>query len=202
MLQLCNVYSRVHGGADMADFRQAQEFVLRWEGGYCNDAGDPGGPTKYGVSLRWLRTVGLELGDIDGDGDIDIDDIRALNVEQAAELFRRKFWAPARLDNYCQQYALIYYDSAVNTGPAQAARFIQRAVNDVAGSSRLSVDGVLGALSRTAIEEWQDAPVFWAACINRREAFYKNLVSSRPVFAKFLRGWLNRTRALRRAVDV
>lgn len=186
----------------MADFSKAQQFVLRWEGGYCNDSGDPGGPTKYGVSLRWLRSVGLELGDIDGDGDIDIDDIKALNVDQASELFRLKFWVPADLDIYLQQYALIYYDSAVNTGPVQAAKIVQRAVNDVEGRKRLKIDGVLGTLSRAAVVEWQGGRDFWAACVNRREAFYKGLVASKPQFAKFLKGWLNRTRALRRAIEL
>lgn len=186
----------------MADFLQAQAFVLQWEGGYCNDSGDPGGPTKYGVSLRWLRSVGLELGDIDGDGDIDIDDIKALTVEQASELFRLKFWVPADLDMYLQQYALIYYDSAVNTGPVQAAKIVQRAVNDVEGRRRLTVDGILGALSKAAVIEWQSKPTFWAACVNRREAFYRDLVASKPRFAKFLKGWLNRTRALRKVVGL
>ena len=186
----------------MADFSEAQKFVLQWEGGYCNDAGDPGGPTKYGVSLRWLRSVGLELGDIDGDGDIDIDDIKALNVDQASELFRRKFWAPADLDRYCQQYALIYYDSAVNTGPAQATRCIQRAVNSVEGRQRLIVDGACGPLTREALDIWQDVPSFWVFCVNQRELFYRDLVASKPKFGKFLKGWLNRTKALRKVLDI
>lgn len=74
-------------------FEKAHEFVQRWEGGYCDDAGDPGGATKYGVSLRFLRSEGY---DIDGDGDVDVDDVKAVTKAKARELFRKHFW-PATL---------------------------------------------------------------------------------------------------------
>ena len=42
----------------------AAEIVAR-EGGFVNDPDDPGGMTKYGVTLETLRRLGLDL---TGDG--------------------------------------------------------------------------------------------------------------------------------------
>lgn len=81
----------------MASFNKPHAFTAKWEGGYCNDPDDPGGATNYGISLRWLKSLGLNQGDIDRDGDIDASDIRALSKEQAAALFKEKFWDAYRL---------------------------------------------------------------------------------------------------------
>lgn len=48
----------------MDAFEKAHEFTARWEGGYIEHANDPGGATKYGISLRFLKQQGLEVGDI------------------------------------------------------------------------------------------------------------------------------------------
>ncbi len=59
-------------------FRLAHEHVAKWEGGYFDHPNDPGGVTMYGVSLMFLKSLGLVEGDIDGDGDIDRDDVLAI----------------------------------------------------------------------------------------------------------------------------
>ena len=50
----------------------AAEIVAR-EGGYVNDPDDPGGPTKYGVTIHTMRRLGLDL---TGDGTIDAADVQ------------------------------------------------------------------------------------------------------------------------------
>ena len=37
----------------MTTFDVAVEQCLKWEGGYCNDEGDSGGPTKYGITQNY-----------------------------------------------------------------------------------------------------------------------------------------------------
>ena len=62
----------------------AAEIVAR-EGGFVNDPDDPGGATKYGVTIGTLRRLGIDL---NGDGRIDARDAAVLaeaaeRVEQA-----------------------------------------------------------------------------------------------------------------------
>ena len=57
----------------------ANEIVTR-EGGYVNDPDDPGGATKYGVTLATMRRLGIDLS---GDGKVTDWDLRLLNREKA-----------------------------------------------------------------------------------------------------------------------
>lgn len=184
----------------MADFNQAHAFTAKWEGGLSDHPADPGGITKYGVSLRWLRSLGHDLGDIDGDGDIDADDVRALTPEDAARLFKLKFWEPYMLCDLSQIVATVHYDCSVNTGPAQATRIAQRACNEVLGSG-LVVDGKFGPKTRKALKDGSSFNLV-DAMLSERERFYALLVEQKPSLACFLIGWLNRVNGLRRFVGL
>ena len=60
----------------------ASEIVAR-EGGFVEDPDDPGGATKYGVTIHTLRRLGL---DVTGDGQVDGADVRRLTQAQAVDL--------------------------------------------------------------------------------------------------------------------
>lgn len=186
----------------MADFEVAHTFSAQWEGGLTNHPHDPGGITNFGVSLRWLRSMGLVQGDIDGDGDIDADDIRALTARQAATLFKRMFWDTYQLGALPQQSAICHYDCMINTGPRQATLITQRACNRVIGpyGVRLAEDGIFGPRTRTFLVRYTTARLI-DAMLDLRECFYRDLVISKPNFAPFEKGWLNRCKALRRYVS-
>ena len=184
----------------MADFNQAHAFTARWEGRLVDHPSDPGGITNYGVSLRWLRSLGYDLGDIDGDGDIDADDVRALTPDDAARLFRMKFWEPYGLGDLPQIVATVHYDCSVNTGPAQATRIAQRACNEVLGSG-LVVDGKFGPKTRQALKDGTSFELV-DALLTGRDKFYITLANQKPSLACFLRGWRNRVKDLRRYTGV
>ena len=187
----------------MDTFEMIHPFVFAHEGGYCNNPGDPGGPTKYGVSLRWLHDMGL---DVTGDGKIDAADIKALTPEQAKLLFRRYFWEYLRLDDLPPKTAMVMYDTAVNVGCKQAVLFLQRACNALNPTS-IAEDGVFGPRTRLTVRELAGRDIEMARfMVNLRERFYRDL-ASRPAtakadYARFLKGWLARTRDLRQVVGV
>lgn len=179
-------------------WRMAQDFVAQREGGYVNDPGDPGGATKYGVSLRWLRSLGL---DINGDGDIDAADIKALTPVQAESLFKAHFWDYQKLDELPALVAVCHYDASVNMGPGAATKRLQAVCNSYKAFPALVADGVLGPLTRQRVcDLCPDAKAVQSFCdrlLSSRESFYCSLAALKPVYKKFLRGWLGRVNALR-----
>lgn len=168
-----------------AVFEIAHAHVAKWEGKFFDHKDDPGGVTMYGVSLRWLKDLGAPVGDIDGDGDIDRDDVMAVTPEIAKSMFRREFWDRPRCGLLPGAVAAVFYDTAVNCGTGRAARLLQEA----AGTS---VDGVVGPKTRAAVLMHGELRTAFDM-ITARNEFYTRLAEQRPQFQSFLRGWLNRT---------
>lgn len=176
----------------MADFEPAAQFLRESEGGLADHPSDPGGITHHGVSLRFLRRLGnLRLGDIDNDGDIDSDDIRQMSWEHAAAIYRSQWW-----DRYqyhlltSQRLATKLLDTAVNVGAYQAHKMLQRALRQ--RGSDLAVDGVLGPLTRRDANLAGDCAV--EPLKQQQEAFYIELVDTKPRYEPFLSGWIRRAR--------
>lgn len=114
-------------------FDRALAFVLRWEGGEGGATslpGDPGGLTRWGISQR--AYPGL--------------DIAALTREEAAAIYRRDYWEPARCERFPPPLALALFDAAVMHGVPRAAELLQRAL-------QVDVDGILGPATITTA--WQ-----------------------------------------------
>lgn len=195
----------------MARFDLAIGTVLEHEGGYVNDPHDPGGATNYGISLRYLRTLGdldgdgwLE-GDLDQDGDLDVDDIRLMTVGRATEIYRDQWWNRYRYRLIqSQAVATKVFDLAVNMGPGRAHRLLQQALR--ACGNPVEVDGQVGAKTRAAVREalarWEDkywepgdpwpVPGLLAALRSEAAGYYRSLVATRNERERFIRGWLRR----------
>jgi len=97
------------------NFQKALTFTLKWEGGFANVLGDPGKATKYGISLPYAQSVGL---DKDGDGDVDEEDIKLLTVEDAVAKYERDFWYGFKCDTYPVPYSIALFDTCVQHSPA------------------------------------------------------------------------------------
>lgn len=165
-------------------FEHAHAFVSRWEGGYVNHPADPGGTTNYGVSLRFLKQQGLDVGDVDEDGDIDSADIRKLTPERAAAILRRNFWDVFPLDNVPADCAIVIYDTAVNMGVGYAKKMAQQALG-------IYADGRWGNLTWKALHTCNDKKTAIAMC-RIRIARYEALAAANPKLKPFLKGWKNR----------
>ncbi len=163
-------------------FQASLDFVLAREGGYSADKDDRGGATNRGITQRtfddWRERQGLPTAPVLVISD---DEVRAIYLEQ--------YWRPARCNQLKPELDLVMFDTAVNCGPPQAIKFLQRAVG-------AKDDGVFGPKTLAAVEA-EDTDETEASVIEQRDAFYKDLADRHPKQRKFLRGWLARNDKLR-----
>lgn len=179
----------------MSAFALAIPVVLQHEGHSSFDPQDAGGPTHYGISLRFLKTLdeleasGFLAGDINHDGVIDAKDIQDLGCKDAIALYHRYWWQPygyERIEN--QALATKVFDLTVNMGSQASHRCLQRAVRAAVGP-RLVEDGVFGAKTLSAVNAL-DPALLLVAYRSEAAGYYRSLHQPR-----FEAGWLNRAYA-------
>lgn len=126
-------------------FERSCKLTLAHEGGYVDHPRDPGGATNLGISLRYARTRG-SLFDLDGDGDVDADDIRRVTEATAAPAYYADFWKPARCDDLPAGLDHAVFDCSVNSGAGRAVRLLQHTVG-------AAPDGAFGPKTAAAVAE-------------------------------------------------
>lgn len=166
------------------------------EGGLVNHPNDPGGITKYGVSLRHARNLGKIRGvrakdiidlDLDRDGDIDADDIRKLEPHHAKAVYT-EHWNHFRFHEVNHPKIVTkFFDLSLPMGYGGSSRVVQRALR----ACRFDIveDGFVGPISRRALNEaieWNDTATF-VSIISEAAGYFRDLDS--PDFEE---GWLKR----------
>ena len=172
-------------------FKECIEDVLSHEGGFNDVKHDKGGATNWGISLRFLK--GIEE-DIDGDGLITYLDIKKMTRSQAIEIYYDNFWKQL-YERFPDKLAMKVFDVSVNAGSSRAHILLQRALNKI--GAKLTVDGLIGNATLTEIAKYTDQAIVNAYCEVQLE-FYKGLVLKDASQAKFLAGWTNRAKYLRK----
>lgn len=172
----------------------AKEIVAR-EGGFVNDPDDPGGPTKYGVTLHTLRRLGMDL---NADGGVDIADIKALTRSDAENIFVEHYFNQPKISQLPDVLHASVFDMYVNAG-RNAVKVLQRLLCEM--GLTVAVDGALGPQTNAAANmALQMAPNFLADAygIARRNYYYR-LADARPASRKYARrqdggkgGWILR----------
>ncbi len=169
--------------------------IVRREGGYVDDPDDPGGATKFGVTIHTMRRLGLDL---TGDGKVSDADVRAVTISQAVDIFKEHYFYKPRINQLPTPLQASVFDMQVNSG-AMAIRILQRLM--VKFGEDINVDGVLGEHSLKAIRKiWANARdhLINAYGIERRNYYYR-LADQRPRLRKYARrrdggkgGWIIR----------
>lgn len=121
----------------------AAEIVAR-EGGYVNDPDDPGGATKFGVTLATLKGVGF---DKNRDGRVDLADLKALERADAQRIFTEHYFRKPRLGELPAQLQASVFDMYVNAG-ANSVKILQRLLSRMGFA--VTDDGVIGAKTAEA----------------------------------------------------
>ena len=182
----------------MSDFDKALTFALTWEGVYSADHGDPGNwtggdvgkgelrGTKIGVSARAYPML----------------DIKNLTKEEAAtDVYLPDYWIKYKCDQMPYPVNIVHFDCCVNVGnitlrPKGVVEKHNRANKMLQRAASVEDDGIIGPATLRAIQN--DNPQFLAlSAINERDSYYETLAKQSAYFASCLKGWKNRTEALR-----
>lgn len=151
----------------MTRFDDALKIVLNQEGGYSDDAHDPGGRTRYGITEAVARRHGYT------------GDMRALPLDLAAAIYRGDYWDACRCGDLPWPLSLYLFDAAVNQGRTAAITLLQHALDT-------TQDGLIGA--NTLRLARASTPWHAARFLALRAARY---VDTRN-FERFGQGWFTR----------
>jgi lysozyme family protein len=171
----------------MADINKLKRFILKWEGKFVNDPDDSGGATNMGVTLATWRAVGY---DKDGDGDIDVDDLKLITEDDAVErVMKPHFWDKWQADNIKNQsLANICVDWAWGSGVRTSVKAVQRILG-------VTADGICGRQTLAALNS-ADQRVLFNRIRLARIAFVEDIVRRKPSQKKFIKGWKNRINSI------
>lgn len=157
------------------NFDRVLPLLFADEGGYCNDAGDPGGPTKYGIIyadlVQW-RGAPAKCQTADK-----IAAVRAVTRDEAAAIYKARYWDSLRCDDLPAGVDYAVFDYGVNSGIGRAAKVLQRIVGAKA-------DGIVGGMTLAAVARMDPVKIIDALC-EQRLGFLQGLRTWRL----FGRGW-------------
>lgn len=163
-----------------ATFNEALARVLRHEGGKVDDPRDPGGRTNQGVIQRVYDGYRKRKGQKPRD-------VWLMDARERNEIYRVQYWNAVRGDELPAGVDYVVFDGAVNSGPMQSVKWLQRALRMNA------VDGHIGEATLQAVANHPDHDRLIADICDRRMAFLKAL-KHWPTYG---RGWSRRVDDMR-----
>lgn len=167
----------------MADVNKLAPIILKWEGGYVNHPNDKGGPTNKGVTIATWKKIGY---DKDGDGDIDVNDLKLLSDEDVVNrVLKPSYWDRWKADQIKNQsIANLVVDWVWGSG-VWGIKYPQRIL-------KVADDGIVGPKTLAAINDYPDQSELFKKLWLRRKQHFEDIVKADPTQAVFLKGWLNR----------
>ena len=161
-------------------YDDALRRLLVHEGGYSNHPSDPGGPTKFGITIADYRKYVK--------ADATAEDVRNMSLADAKAIYRKRYWDVQRCDELPVGVDYCIFDYGVNSGIGRSGKVLRRVVGLPDNTSAIT-DQVL------AYARVRDPKVLVSALCDERLAFLKSL-RTWPVFG---RGWGTRVAEVRAA---
>lgn len=154
----------------------ALDLMFGHEGGYVNAKTDRGGATKYGITHKTLAAHR-------GMPSVTAEQVRAMTIEEATEIYRRSYWVQSGGDLLPKGLDYAAFDFGVNSGPSTAVRRLQRVLG-------VREDGAVGEQTVAAANSYPGgiAKLIYAYC-NERMAYLRSLTNPQTGFPVNGRGW-------------
>ena len=172
---------------DEQNYRYAFSVLMNHEGGLSDDPNDSGGLTKFGLTIQFLKDHNI---DVNGDGIIDKDDIYALTISKAKQIYFDCFWTEYQYWRIADvNVATKIFDMAVNMGEITAHKIAQRALNAL--GQNVAVDGFLGKHSFDAISN-VNPRYLQQELRDLSKAHYLDIIEKNPKDKVFENDWLRR----------
>lgn len=177
--------SKPAGGGKPAEgksrFEVAIEYVLKNEGGFTDDARDPGGATQWGViKTEYEKFLGKKLTS---------DDVRKMPLSTAKAIYMKEFWLPIKGDRYdTDAVAIAIMDTAVNKGLGGCMVCLRDALDkeDLSRYGEDTIEAVNMVEPNHFLQRFSEAVLRY---IEARIAKYPNMAWAR-------KGWQNRAKRL------
>lgn len=190
-----------------AIFENAFNKTIKAEGGYAysNRVNDRGGETYAGISRKqnplWPGWTIVDSAKLASDWPRSLDRSIVILEPMVKTFYMESYWQPfATLQN--QRLAEVLFDTAVNCGIGQTARFVQRIANLLDGrpDNGLAVDGgfgpaTLSALTRIDNSDHEIQALIFGIKVLRAMLCFE-LAESQPNQESNIHGWIYRIDSL------
>lgn len=165
-----------------ANYAGALSRALVHEGGFANHPADPGGATMRGVTQRVYDAYRKRLG-------LPLRGVRLISETELQAIYRTGYAEKVAFDRLPVGIDYVVLDAAINSGPMQAIKWLQRAL-------RMNVvDGVIGEGTLGAVDAHPDHDMLIAAMIEIRLRFLRAL----KTWKHFGKGWSHRVAEVKAA---
>lgn len=164
--------------ANERGFDRALPHVLIHEGGKVDHPKDPGGRTNKGITQRVYNAWRAK-------SNLPIRDVYSIDQMEVEAIYRFQYWDAVMGDALPEGVGYVVFDGAVNSGPKQSIKWLQRALGSLYTGK---IDGVMGTVTLQAVKACEDHDELIARIIDRRESFLKAL----KTWSTFGKGWSRR----------
>jgi lysozyme family protein len=167
----------------VADYRPfVERMIERYEGGYGWDAGDSGGPTRWGITCYDLAEFEHQKMNSMAAW---APKVRVMPLSVADQIYKTKYATACQFDALNAGCDCVVFDFGVNSGSSRAIKYAQTVVG-------AHCDGLLGPATLEAING-HDPRDFIVRLCNVRLRFLRGL----GIWSRFGRGWAARVADLR-----
>lgn len=160
---------------------KAMKLLHAFEGGKSDHKNDKGGRTNQGIIQSVYDDYRLAKG-------LTKKDVYEISGDEVLDIYYSRYWLVGKCDKLPEKIAIAQFDSCVNHGPGNAAKFLQRALG-------VDADGKIGPITLEKVKSFSEIDLIEKYSV-QRETFYRKIVERDPSQNVFLKGWLRRNRDL------